>query len=78
MKPDLAVLLKERWASIGSSAKISLMRVTADQTVGCWLNGMKYLSRSALVSMMETSDLGEFHNSARSGWLNCPRLRPYL
>ncbi len=33
------------------------MRVTADQTVGCWLNGMKCLGRSALVSMMETCDL---------------------
>jgi hypothetical protein len=36
---------------------------------------MKYLRRSALVSMMETFDLGEFHNSAQSGWLNCPGLR---
>jgi hypothetical protein len=36
---------------------------------------MKYLSRSPLVSMMETSDLGKFHNGAQSGWLSCPGLR---
>ena len=72
---DVAVLSKERCESTGSSANIPLMRVTAHQTVGCWLNGMKCLGRSPLVSMMETSDLRKFHHSAQFGRLNSPGRR---
>ena len=68
-------IAEEGWASTGSSAKISLRRVTADQTVGCWLNWIKYLCRSPLVSMTETADLRQFHHTSEFRWLNHPGLR---
>jgi hypothetical protein len=41
----------------------------------CWLNGLNYLGRSPLVTMMQTSHLWEFNNLFHLAWLNSPGLR---